>query len=1352
MLRCANRRKRAIWIRSCLAAAPLLAGSVSHAAISIVQNSSTSWTIANGDLTVTFDPASNNIKTLSINGSANVLDPKKSEIYPELTGTPFGSGTQTSGFQEAADGSYIDFWNTTTSTGTSTNPLTYSFHYVMYNNDPNISAYEVVSHSATDPATNALVQGQFLARVDPTQFYNSYQMNVSVNNIGAQTSVIQNPYNFPTQTGRTVQDSTTDLSGSGIPGNWGSNVYTKYDYSSYTQFLQANTEYGPNYSVSTIFTSPDTMNGGPTKQNLQYTNNIAMIEFLSAHYGDANFAYIPQQGVATSKLYGPYDFSFNPVAGQTGAQLEQAAVNSIPALDADYNADAELISNGYIPTTTTSRGSIAVNATSTAGWNSNVNFNTVVFSDPHRSMQDSVNGYQYWAQLSTSGAATISNVVPGMYRATLYQLGQWGETRVDGVSTTAGAVATQENLKFIPENFSTAAPIWTIGTPDRSAHEFLNGSATAANPGVVLGGDLRQYYGDYDFWAEEQTLGNPGHVVYYATAVGATAATNNPLKWIANQWQKFNPGLYDSSNNTTDEYSKIAPAYVTSAGGPGSYTGLPWDVNFTTTAAQNAQGSFVDLTVGLASTEANLTVALNGHSLTWTTGTSNTDAMTRSGDAGVYQMVGFEWPVADLVAAGSQDQFAFTVNTTDGDMYDALRMEISSTGAAPGVTGWRDYSYVTSSGQITADNVLPTDPSTWNLNSVGSWATSGNWLFGVPNAVGATAYLASNPGITAASSIVLAGNQTLGALIFNNTVGGTSNSYTISQSNGVGSLTFDNGSAQALIDNEAGNHLIAVPITLNSDLSASVATSTNTLTISGAIGGAHRLLVSGAGAVMLSGNNTYTGDTAVNSGTLNLASAGHVVSTNIFVAAGATFLDAGTVSTSTNLTDNGTTTITTASPTIATLNGSGTLNLNSSAILSISSGGSFSGVVAGNGGLTVSGGALKLSGANTYTGSTNVTAGSLELVSPGALATNRIATTNGASFTIDSGATIASTTSLSVAGTTTLKSSAVTVSGFGGEGTGVLNLTSTAFTVTFGGSYGGTIAGTGSLTLSSGSLTLSGIETYSGATTVSNGSLQISTGGALASTNVSISSNGSLTIISVPALSSTTTLTDNGKIDLGGTTQTISTLNGSGTLTLDKFTSTAVDLTVTAGGTFSGPMNGTGTLTIAGGTLNLTGPLAASIGLVSNGTTNFAANAGTAGPAALTMASLNIGAVGAVTINSSLLHANRTVVEVGSLAFAGTPAAPSGLLDLKDNDLIVHNGSLSDITNEIAAAFNNGAWNGSGGITSSVASTAKITTLAAVLNDDGTGTDTALFNSFDGQSVVDGDVLVKYTLYGDAEL
>jgi hypothetical protein len=571
-------------------------------------------------------------------------------------------------------------------------------------------------------------QGQFLARVNTSLFNQTYQVDVGPNNIGVQTSTLFPFYpadgspNYNTVskvTGRTVQDATTDLTGSGLPGSWGNTSYTKYDYSAYTQFLQATTEYGSQFAVSALFTSKDTMNGGPTKQNLMFTNNISMLEFYSEHYGNATYDYKPTQGVDTSKLFGPYAFRFTPTNGETGAQLYADAVNSMPALQAVYDTDTQLIANGYV--TSNLRGTVQFNIANSAGWSSNTNNNTVVLSDPNKNFQLTGSGYQYWTQIAPNGAASIGNIVPGTYRVSLYEYGQWGETRYDNIQIKGQQTALPQNLKFTPENFGTSSAIWTIGTPDRSSHEFLNGHNTSATNGVVAGGDLRQFYGEYDFWAEEQTLGNPGKVVYYATAVGSTPATNNPNKWIANQWRTFNPGLYDAANSTTDNYSNLAPAYVRDAAhggtglGPGSYHGSPWEVHFTTTAAQRAQGQFVVLSVGLSSVEAALTVSLNGHSETWSnTGAAatpisvNTDAMTRSGDAGIYEFLVFQFPTSDLLTAtNANNLFTFSVNTTDGVMYDALRMEITNTSANPTTTGWHDYEFISNSGsQIDAGDTL----------------------------------------------------------------------------------------------------------------------------------------------------------------------------------------------------------------------------------------------------------------------------------------------------------------------------------------------------------------------------------------------------------------------------------------------------------------------------------------------------------------------------------------------------------------------------------------------------------------------------------------------------------------------
>ena len=110
---------------------------------------------------------------------------------------------------------------------------------------------------------------------------------------------------------------------------------------------------------------------------------------------------------------------------------------------------------------------------------------------------------------------------------------------------------------------------------------------------------------------------------------------------------------------------------------------------------------------------------------------------------------------------------------------------------------------------------------------------------------------------------------------------------------------------------------------------------------------------------------------------------------------------------------------------------------------------------------------------------------------------------------------------------------------------------------------------------------------------------------------------------------------------------------------------------------------------------------------------------------------------------------------MGSLSISGSSGAWSGKLDLADNDLDVKNGSLADLTNQVAEGSHNGAWNGNG-ITSlsAAADTTHLTALGVIQDStDGTTTGSVLYSKFDtATGLTATDVLVKYTYYGDANL
>jgi len=389
-----------------------------------------------------------------------------------------------------------------------------------------------------------------------------------------------------------------------------------------------------------------------------------------------------------------------------------------------------------------------------------------------------------------------------------------------------------------------------------------------------------------------------------------------------------------------------------------------------------------------------------------------------------------------------------------------------------------------------------------------------------------------------------------------------SNTYTGTTTVSAGGLTLSGGSAIA--DSSAVTVASGATLTLSASETigslagtGSVTLGANTLvaggdntstTFSGAIGGTGGLTKAGSGTLTLSGGNTYTGGTTVSAGSLTLDGGSAVAdSSAVTVASGATL----TLS---------------ASETIGSLAGAGSVTLGAN---TLTAGGdntstTFSGAIGGTGGLTKTGaGTLILSGGNTYTGSTTVSAGSLTLSGGSAVAdSGAVTVASGATLTLSASETIGS---LAGGGGVTLGANTLTAGG---------DNTSTTFS--------GAIGGTGGLTKAgSGTLTLSGTHTYSGTTTVSAGTLSLT--GTISSAT---------TVASTATLTGTGTVTGVLTIASGGTLAP--GIAGAGTLTVNG------NLAIASGGTLSVDINGTtagsgydqvvvnGTVDVAGATLSTT--------------------------------------------------------------------------------------------------------------------------------------------------------------------
>ena len=242
-------------------------------------------------------------------------------------------------------------------------------------------------------------------------------------------------------------------------------------------------------------------------------------------------------------------------------------------------------------------------------------------------------------------------------------------------------------------------------------------------------------------------------------------------------------------------------------------------------------------------------------------------------------------------------------------------------------------------------------------------------------------------------------------------------------------------------------------------------------------------------------------------------------------------------------------------------------------------------------------GTLTLDGSNTYTGSTTVSVGTLDVT--GSLASSVIGVSDGATLKVD-GSSLGDTTSavtLTGTGDMTLAGNE-TIGSLAGAGT----VTNGGYTLTTGGNdtsttYSGVASGTGGLTKAgSGTLTLDGSNTYTGSTTILAGILEISADSGIGNSSGGLILNGG-TLAITDDISSSRTVSlgaNNGTIDTASakTLSLSNVISGSGSLTKAG----SGTLKVTATNTYSG-----GT-TISAGTFNLDGSVSSDITVAAAGT------------------------------------------------------------------------------------------------------------------------------------------------------
>ncbi len=849
----------------------------------------------------------------------------------------------------------------------------------------------------------------------------------------------------------------------------------------------------------------------------------------------------------------------------------------------------------------------------------------------------------------------------------------------------------------------------------------------------------------------------------------------------------------------------------------------------TQTSALNVSGG-ATLTV----TNTGATATLNDTSLAFGTGSTTLNLGVGTGWNTTTPLINLTGTLTDTGTT--------TINLTSAQpLVTGSTYELATyTGAAPsaaslqlGTVPGRGAGTLSDTGGVLSLTVTSSDITEWTGAVNGTWDinTTQNWR--LVNANTATKYMEGDTvqfddNATGTTNVSLPGTVNPGAVIFAN----NNSTYTISGAgsiSGLGSVTIQGAGTTILTNNnnysggtfinsgtlQIGNGGATGSITGNVANNGTLAFNrSNSLLITGAISGTGNLVQAGTGTTILTGNNTFTGTTLINTGALQIGNGGSVAAFS------------GSVVNNTTLAFN----VSNATSISATISGTGSVT------------------AIGAGGTTLP----VFSGSNTYSGGTYINKGGIAITNVNALGTGPIyvglnanpATSytsvepNFLDTTAISGGTIANNIVLPAGnfpGTPFDPNSndyyAIMQSGAsaGADQTTLSGLISGGSPDTIfylNNNTGGNSQSLWSITNPNNS--------FVGVVRVNRGSLAVTSDGALGpdtnpvyfydnpgatlqfqysgdfghpigdgQNNVVLNTEGNsvnltgvvfgttgFIVQGLGTLSLAGANTVQGGFDLQGSTLNINNANalGTGTLQIDQFqgvfnstidNTSGAPITVvtnnnqvwTSDFTFTGTnslnlgtgnvtmTNGTRTITVAANTLTVGGAISDGghgYGLTLNGPGTLVlggANSYTGGTQ-VNSGTLVFAAPGSLPVNTSLtVSSGATAMIAPNTAAAATVLVASslnnsGTIDITNNAMVIHNGSISTLFAQIALGYDGGTWSGSStgsGVILSSTAAADTAYLTAV------GIATGL-TSFEGSSVSASDVLIKYTYYGDTNL
>ncbi len=479
---------------------------------------------------------------------------------------------------------------------------------------------------------------------------------------------------------------------------------------------------------------------------------------------------------------------------------------------------------------------------------------------------------------------------------------------------------------------------------------------------------------------------------------------------------------------------------------------------------------------------------------------------------------------------------------------------------------------------------------TWDGSQNANWDQKKNWSNDSQPGAADTALFAA---VGSASQPSINSSATIGGLVFTGTGG-----WTLS---GGSTLTINSSGIESTA---TGSNTISAAVALGA--AQTWAISSGTLTVSGGVSGANALTKSGAGLLVMTGAKAYTGATTISGGVFSINTLANGGSSSSIGASGTNasnlVFNGGTLrytgaagSTNRSFTlntaggtieANGTGAVTFGNTAEIGYGGSGTRQLTLSGT-SLAANTMTSVIGDGSGGTTSlvknGTGTWVLGGANTFTGGATVESGTLQFGSANRLSATGAITVNGGVLNISNGQT--------TSGNVVFNGGTVT--------SGTLTKNNGSFDARSG-TAASILSGSAGLTkTTSGTMTLSAANTYSGGTTVEAGVLLFAVGANRLSTSGDITINGGT--LNLGGFTQTTT----GNVTIAGGVVTNGTLTKtggshtvqSGTINATMAGSAGLEKTSASILTLSGSHTYTGATKVSAGTFLVNGNIASSSGV-----------------------------------------------------------------------------------------------------------------------------------------------------------